>query len=224
MPTRTIRLARDEHYHIINRGINSSPIFNDKRDYIRFIKTFLYYQNTPSPFKFANFLSLPVIDRNRISEKLSEEKKWLVNIVAYCLMPNHFHLLLKQIAPEGIKNFMRLLGNSYSHFFNIKHSRKGPLFNGRFRAVHINTNEQLLHLSRYIHLNPYSSFVVKDIEKLADYPYSSLSEYLGKTRSNSCQKDVVLNQFNSPKDYEKFVFNQADYQRSLQQIKRQILE
>ena len=139
-------------------------------------------------------------------------------------MINHYHLLLKQIKNNGIFNFIRLLNNSYSHYFNTKYKRKGSLFEGRFKAARIENDAQLLHLSRYIHLNPYSSFLVKNSEELISYPFSSLSEYLRQNKDNICHKEIVLGQFSDFKDYKKFVLNQADYQRSLQGIKHQLLE
>ena len=133
-------------------------------------------------------------------------------------MPNHFHFLLKQTAEEGIAKFMSNFQNSYTRYFNTRHNRVGPLFQGPFRAVRVETDEQLLHLSRYIHLNPYSSFVVKNIKDLEEYQWSSFKEYLGKEKG-FCQKEIVMSFFKNPQDYRKFVFDQADYQRELQKIK-----
>lgn len=157
-------------------------------------------------------------------KQLKEEKDCWVEINAYCLMPNHYHLLVKQTKDNGIFNFVRRLSSSCSHYFNKKNERKGGLFEGRFKAVRVETNGQLLHLSRYIHLNPYSSFLVNDLRSLLDYSFSSLPEYLGRTETSICQKGTILNQFPNPEDYKKFVLDQADYQRSLEEIKHQLLE
>lgn len=224
MPVRQTPLVTGEFYHVVNRGNSSIPIFRAKRNYQRFLETFCYYQNTNSPVKFSKFQTLPRAEREQVLENLKKERDFLVEIVAYCLITNHFHFLLKQNKDAGIFNFCRLLNNSYSRYFNILHKRKGSLFEGRFKAIRIETDEQLLHLSRYIHLNPYSSFVVKDFKNLLDYPFSSLPEYLGKTKEDICNKEIVYAQFSSVKSYQKFVLDQASYQRTLEIIKHQLLE
>lgn len=134
-------------------------------------------------------------------------------------MPNHFHFLLTQSTEEGISKFMGLIQNSYTKYFNLRKKRVGSLFQGQFKAKRVETNEQLLHLSRYIHLNPYSSFVVKTLEDLKEYPWSSLPNYLGINQNGFLKKSLVLDSFMDEKDYQRFVFNQADYQRELEKIK-----
>lgn len=139
-------------------------------------------------------------------------------------MPNHFHFLLKQVEEEGTSKFMSNFTNSYTRYFNVKNKRNGPLFQGKFKAIRIETDEQLLHLSRYIHLNPYSSYVVKTLKDLEKYPSSSFPEYLGKSQTSLCSKEIILGQFKNLNLYKKFVFDQADYQRRLEKIKHLILE
>jgi len=114
--------------------------------------------------------------------------------------------------------------NSYTRYFNIKRKRVGPVFQGVFKAVRIQDDNQFLHVQRYIHLNPYSSFLVKNWEELAKYPYSSLSEYLDIGEKNVCNKELTKGFFKSVEDYKKFVFNQADYQRSLEKVKHLTFE
>lgn len=224
MPARTTPLVTNEIYHILNRGNASVPIFKTKYDYQKFTQTFLYYQNDNPPMRFSKINELPSLERSRLLEKLKGQKNFLVEIIAYCLMPNHYHFILKQTKDGGILNFIRLSTNSYSRYFNTKYKRKGGLFEGRFKAVRIETESQLFHLSRYVHLNPYSSFLVKDFESLLKYPFSSLQEYAGSSEINACNKEIVLGQFLSPNDYKKFVLDQANYQRTLEEIKHQILE
>lgn len=184
----------------------------------------VYYQNQNPPVRLSKFYLLPEKERGQVLKHLEDKKEWWVEIVAYCLMPNHFHFMLEQVKNEGITNFIRRLNNSYSHFFNVKYKRSGPLLEGRFKAVHIESDEQLLHLNRYIHLNPYSSFIVKDLKSILGYKFSSLPEYLGKTKDEICQKKIVLDQFSSVGQYKKSVFDQADYQRSLEIIKHQTID
>lgn len=219
MPLRKIPLVTDEIYHIVNRGNNSIPIFKTKYDYQKFIQIFSFYQNLHPPMKFSKFMQLNLLEKNKILEELKQKGDYLVEIIAYCLMPNHFHFVLKQIAEAGILNFLRLTTDSYSRNFNTKYQRKGSLFEGRFKAIRVETNNQLLHVTRYVHLNPYSSYLVKDLESLQLYPFSSLPEYLENSKTGICQKGIVLNQFPKPGSFQQFTLDQAEYQRSLEQIK-----
>lgn len=224
MPARTTPLVNNETYHVLNRSINLIPIFSQRKEYQRFLDGICYYQNFSTPFKFSSLKIMPVVERAKLWENLRKKRQWRVEIFAYCLIPNHFHLLLKQLVDNGITDFIRCLNDSYSHYFNIKYKRKGPLFEGRFKAIRVETNEQLLHLCRYIHLNPYSSFLIKDLNRLEKYSFSSLGEYLKLSKDNICQKEIILSQFQNLNKYKEFVFDQADYQRTLQIIKHQIPE
>jgi putative transposase len=219
-----VPLVNNEVYHIINRGNASLPIFKTKFNYHRFIQSFIYYQHSNPPVKFSKLLNIPRQEREELLNKRRKERKLLVEIIAYCLMPNHYHFIVRQIEDEGIFNFIRLFASSYSHYFNTKYKRRGGLFEDRFKAVRIETESQLLHLSRYVHLNPYSSFLVKTLDKLTKYPYSSLPEYLGQSEIEICQKEIILSSFSTLKSYKQFVLDRADYQRSLEEIKLQLLE
>ena len=224
MPGREIPLITNEVYHILNRGIAFQPSFQNKKDYTRAIEALFYYQNKKPPLRYSKFLLLANSKRTQILEKLTQEKQFLVEIISYCLMPNHFHLLLKQLTENGISKFISNFTNSYTRYFNTKHKRTGPLFQGKFKAIRVEINEQLFHLSRYIHLNPYSSYVVKTLKDLENYSYSSLPEFLGKTQTNFCSKEIILDNFKNKSSYQKFVFDQANYQRKLEEIKHLLLE
>lgn len=181
-------------------------------DLNRFIKTMLYYElEGPKPrFSFFN-----------PSKTIMNGNKKIIDIICYCLMPNHFHFLLKQIRDGGITEFASKLSNSYTKYFNTKQKRVGPLLQGEFKAVHIETNDQLIHLSRYIHLNPLVSYMVKDLER---YLWSSYLEYIGLTNSSICSKEIILNQFKSPQEYKQFVLDQEDYAKQLEAIKHQLID
>jgi len=217
-------LVDGQIYHVINRGSGSQPVFLSKRDYQRFLETFLYYQNKNLPLKYSRFLTLSSNQRQEILNELMKKKKFLVEILAYCLMSNHVHLLLKQVGDKGISLFMSNLTNSYTRYFNTKNERKGSLFQGKFKAVLVESDEQLLHVSRYIHLNPYTSYVVKNLKETANYPYSSFEEYLNPNLKGFCEKEIILSNFKSGSKYKEFVFDQADYQRRLEQLKNLQLE
>ncbi len=139
-------------------------------------------------------------------------------------MPNHVHFLIKEIRENGIAAFMSNFQNSYAKYFNLKNGRTGALFQAMFKAVLIETDEQLLHVVRYIHLNPLTSFILKNIEDLAKYPWSSFQEYLGKSKWNIVDKDFILSFFPSLKHFIDFTKDQIDYQRELDKIKHLTFE
>lgn len=224
MPGRKIPLVTNECYHVLNRGVASQPVFLNQKDYLRGLETIFYYQNQNIPLRYSFFLRLSSPQKKELLNKLKAKRKFLVEIIAFCLMPNHLHLLLKQAQDGGISIFMSNFANSYTRYFNTKQKRAGPLFQGKFQAVRVETEEQLIHLSRYIHLNPYSSYVVKSFSELKDYPYSSLSEHLQPKAPSHCNKEIVLQNFKSLHSYKKFVFDQAAYQRKLQEIRHLVLE
>lgn len=223
MPGRLYPLVTNEIYHVFNRGIDHRPTFTDVREYKRALITLRFYQFPSPPIKLSQFLILSREKQKDFWQKLKQQAK-LIEFLSYSLMPNHFHFLLRQKKDKGISQFMSNFQNSYTRYFNTRHKRTGPLFLDQFKAVRIETEEQLLHVSRYIHLNPYSSFVVKTQKDLEIYPWSSFSEYLGRGRENFCEKETVLANFKNQKDYQKFIFNQADYQRSLEKVKHLVFE
>lgn len=214
MSSRTVVLATNEIYHIYNRGVAGQPIFTKPKEYRRFKDLLLFYQ-CQKPIRFSQ---LSTQERRELIQK--EEGQRLVSVIGYCLMPNHFHLLLRQDNDQGITGFLRRITDSYGRYFNIINHRYGPLFQGNFKAVRIESNPQLLHVTRYIHLNPVTSYLVEHIER---YPWSSLHEYI-KNRQDICDKGIVLDQFNSPQHYEEFIIDYQDYERDLKAIKHLLLE
>ncbi len=222
MAGRKVVLATGEYYHIFNRGIARLPTYFSKRDYERFLLTLSYYRFRDVPGKLSRFLSLPQETRHDISKSLEKSQKSIVEIVCFVLMPNHFHLLLKQTNEGGITMFMSKTTNSYTRYVNTKQNRVGDLFQGVFKAVRVETNEQLMHLSRYIHLNPVVSHVVRD-DELIKYPWSSFTDYVGVSHS-FVTKDVVMSQFKTTASYKKFVFDQVEYGKRLEEIKHLIVE
>lgn len=218
MPVRKIPLVTDHYYHIFNRGVNRSPIFSQAKDYYRFLSLINYCRYTNYPLKFSQFKNCSQDRREEISKKLKDP---FATFVAYCLMPNHFHFVMQQKRDEGISAFMNRLLTSYTKFFNKKYDRSGPLFEGRFKAVLVETDGQLAHLVRYIHLNPYSSALVKKPVDVLSFQYSSMPEYLNRqTAFTICEeKQIVVSQFPKEGQFEKFTLDQADYQKRLHDIK-----
>jgi putative transposase len=180
-----------------------------------------FYQHVNPPIKLSRYKSLPSKDKLVLVESLRRTPK-LVEVISYVFMPNHFHFVLKQVTDAGISKFVSQFTNSYTRYFNTRTSRPGILFQGPFKAVHIETENQLLHLSRYLHLNPYvSSVVTKD--GLSTYQWSSYPDYL-RGYSDSVNLQPVTSHFKSPTDYQAFVLDHSGYARELEQIKHQLIE
>src|SRR3972149_3368728 len=155
MPSRIFPFVNGHYYHIYNRGVEKRIIFEKNRDCSRLIKTTRYYQLIGPKPRLSKFLLGSIFK--------PDSTKKIVDIICYCLMPNHFHFLIKQLKEGGITEFVSKLSNSYTKFYNTKYSRVGPLLQGEFKAVLIENDEQLIHTSRYIHLNPVASFLVKEL-------------------------------------------------------------
>ena len=222
MPGRITPLVSGEVYHIFNRGMNRQPTFTNKREYKRAETTISFYRFLKPPMSLSKFLKLEQIKQNESLDLLQQTNK-LVEIFCYCLMPNHFHLLLKQLEDKGISRFLSNLQNSYTKYFNTKHERDGSLFLDQFKAVRVETDEQLVHLSRYIHLNPHTGYVIKSLEDLEEYPWSSFPNYLEES-GEFVNVKFILDFFKSCKEYKKFVFDQSDYQRKLKEIEHLLIE
>lgn len=223
MPLRKTHFVTGEYYHVFNRSINKEPIFVSSRDCQRAITAFKYYRFADPPTRLSYFLSLGFDRREKLLSTLQETNQILVEINSFCFMPNHFHFLLKQMKDGGISKFLRLFQNSYARFLSTKYPRQGHVFQGQFKAVRIEDDNQLLHVNRYIHLNPYTSFVVKTLDELAAYPYSSFPEYLSNTPS-FCNKEDILYHFKNGESYKAFVFDRADYQRMFNEIRHLALD
>lgn len=213
MPGRFVPLVNEQYYHIFNRGSDKRNLFLQNQDYNRFIKTLYYYHFSGQKIRFSNY------NKSNINflTPLGTEK--LVDIICYCLMPNHFHLLLKQKQENGISKFLSQISNSYTKYFNTKNKRIGALLQGTFKAVLVENDEQFLHVSRYIHLNPIVSSIIDKLEK---YPWSSYQEY--KTGSFFCKTEEVLNFFKTNAHYLEFLNNQIEYGKSLELIKHHLLD
>lgn len=178
---------------------------------MRFLETAQYYQQISPQIKFSK------ADKDS-KENLSDEK--LIEVISYCLMPNHFHFLLKQVNENGISTFVRRLINSYTRYFNTKNERVGPLFQGPFKTVRVESDEQLLHVTRYIHLNPLVGYLVKD---LRNFEWSSYLEYIGLRNNKLCQREKI-EQLISLGGYEQFVQDQEGYAKQLADIKHLMLD
>lgn len=222
MAYRKTPIVQDEIYHVFNRSVGRQPIFSSTRDYQRAIEVFRFYLYNKPSLRFSFYNRLPKEQKIKFFDDMTKSSIPIVEIICFCLMPNHFHFLLKNLTDDGIKQFISNFQNSYAKYFNIRTDRTGTLFQQNFKAVRIESNEQLIHVSRYIHLNPVTSYII-EAEDLENYPWSSYPDYSGKNTSYIF-KDPVLGQFRSAEDYKKFVLDQVDYQRKLNEVKHLLFE
>lgn len=202
MAARRKAFANGEFYHVYNRGVDKRTIFEDPYDLRRFFQSMVEF-NTIAPIGSIYENSFSAAE-----DAPPLTKKRLVNIVAYCLNPNHFHLILEQVSDGGVSEFMKRLGGGYTMYFNNKHARSGVLFQGVFKSVHIETNEYLLHLSAYVNLNDcvHQLKLGGETSKLVA-SLSSWEEYAKESIRGICQKTVVISQFASSQEYEKFALS-----------------
>ncbi len=221
MSYRSTPLVNEEYYHIFNRGVARQPTFLNKNDYKQALLTLSYYRFISPPVRLSRFKKFSQEERNRIISDMEKSEKF-VEIISFVFMPNHFHFLLRQTKDKGISTFLSKFTNSYTKYFNTKYNRIGPVFQGVFKSSHIESNEQLLHVSRYIHLNPVVSTVV-DEQDLLSYSWSSLPDFLAG-RSGLVLADTILEQFKTLDDYKEFLLDNIDYGRRLEEIKHLVLE
>ncbi len=200
MSIRKTPFVNNQYYHVFNRGVDKRQIFEEYEDLQRFFQSMDEF-NTFEPIGsiFENsFRKNPLGSKaSKLSKMQGKEK--LVNFICYCINPNHYHFLLQQITNKGIEKFMHRLGTGYTKYFNHKYDRNGSLFQGKFKSVHISSNEYLLHLSAYINLNDKVHKLGSKASKWLTK--SSWNEYLRGDKNDFCKKDIILGQFNSPKEY-----------------------
>lgn len=224
MSQRNIPLITEEIYHLFNRSVARQPILTKIKDFQRFLETVDFYRFQNPHLRYSHYQRLPVEQKVRFLDNLYKTGDRIVDIYAFSLMPNHFHILAKQIADEGIKLFVSRLQNSYAKYYNTKYERSGSLFQEMFKAVRIETDEQFIHVARYIHINPLTSYVVKNLKELELYAWTSFVDYVGKRELSLLDKDMLMSHFPNKHKLKQFTFDQVDYQRKLQQIKHLALE
>lgn len=223
MPGRKFPLVTDSFYHVFNRGVARGITFTSDFEYRRAISTLSYYCHLEKPYSLSRLYRFDPERQNEILASIYLVDK-SVDVLCYCLMPNHFHLLIRQKVDGGISKYLSDFQNSYTRFFNTVHKRDGPLFLSHFKAVEIETEEQLLHVSRYIHLNPYVGLVVQSLDNLRGYPWSSLQEYTSGVKNNFVNTEIVQSLFRSKDSYIKFVFDEAEYRRTLKRSEKLLLD
>jgi len=230
MPVRKT-LTNNEIYHVIIRGVADMPIFKNDQDRYRAIFS-LYEFNNVNPVvmreRRGHRKRVKNIKIDRGPSSVNFEKRDLfVEILSFCFMPNHIHLLLKQIKDNGITQFMRKLGTGYAGYFNKKHGRKGYLFQGRFKSTHIQNERQLRVVFSYIHTNPISLIdpgwkeegirnLGKIIKFLENYNWSSYGDYLGKDNFPSItDRQFLLEVMQGADGCKNFIDDWLKYKKSL---------
>jgi putative transposase len=173
MPYRKNNLATDHYYHVYNRGISSGDIFFSKDNYYYCLKLLKKYT-----------------------------ARYSIRVIAYCLMPNHYHLLLLQEGDHNISQYMQTVFNAYVQGLNRRIKRKGPLFQGRFKHVLVDKENYLIHLCRYIHLNPVPARLV---EKPEDWLFSDYKEWIGITEKPGRNESFIQEHFEKSENYRLFV-------------------
>lgn len=203
MGARKTEFANGEFFHVYNRGVDKRIIFTDTYDINRFFKSIIEF-NVIDPI--GSLYENSFLQLGGSTPKLDEK---LVNIIAYCLNPNHFHFILEQLEDGGISEFMKRLSGGYTGYFNNKYERSGALFQGRFKSVHIDFNGYLLHVSSYVNLNDRAHQLGGSTPKLVR-SRSSWGEYTDAKIKGICEKKIILEQFKDRNEYKEFALSSLE--------------
>lgn len=219
------QIVTGDIHHVYARSIAGYQVFNNEGEYERMCSAFAYYIRRHPAVPFSKCLNskskeIKVNGEHIPIQPQSEQSEIIVDVIAYCVMPTHIHLILRQRDEEGIATFMGNVLNSYTKFFNLRHKRKGPLWEGPFENVPVVSEEQLLHLTRYVHLNPVTARLV---EKPEQWAASSYREYINGTGDDKiCVYEDLLEIETG--DYSRYVESRIDEQRELALIKHLMID
>ncbi len=229
--------TNNSFYHVYNRGVDKRDIFLDEDDYYRCIHDLYEFNDEEDVLSFSQpvrHANAHIIGSRTPDDMGVKPRKKLVKILSFCLMPNHYHLLAMQLKGGGITKFMRKLGTGYTNSFNLKYERSGHLFQGKFKAIHVDSDSYLTHLTRYIHLNPLDliephwkergvSNWDKSSKFLKNYRWSSYPDFIGEKNFPSVtDRNFLNNYFDESRDYESFIKEWAA--KDLEDIKDMIID
>lgn len=192
-------------YHIYNRGVEKRDVFLEETDYHRFLNNLRNFNNHQIHSQ-RDYLRRKNIRgfTPSIRGETSKESR-LVELVAYCLNPNHYHLILKQLSEKGVSLFMKKIGNGYTAYFNKKYNHSGVVFQGPFKSKNIIDNSYLLWLSVYVNLNHQLHQIINQREIKGKWKWSSYPEYIGENENNNCGKNIIIGQFgNNSEEYRRY--------------------
>ncbi len=238
------QFSNGQIYHLYNRGVEKRNIFLDDFDYLRCVHDIFEFNDTepalPSNVRFL--IRRPSVINSNLKQclevrlpNIKKPRKFLVEILSFSLMPNHFHLMVRQKIEGGITKFMRKFGTGYTNYFNQRYEREGVLFQGKFKAVLVNQNSHFIHLSYYIHLNPLDLVApewrkgkIKDYKKavkfLEKYRWSSYLDFIGKKNFSSVtQKEFLLEFFGGSNQYKKGILKWLK-EMGLKEVENMILK
>jgi putative transposase len=232
-----LQFTNVEYYHIYNRGVDKRNVFEVEGDYLRFLRILLEF-NRLDPIgslvdleeklrSESNSLlkALPGKENRNLHEGIGfqtpTQSQRLVDIICYCLNPNHFHLLLRQLSDEGISKFLHKIGVGYTNYFNLKNNRTGALFQGRFKSVEIDSNEDLLWVSAYVNANAQIHGLIKDA---ANYIWCSYPEYLDLNNENFCHKDIISKQFKDKEQFKSFMNDCIITMREKKELQKYLID
>ncbi|NTU46298.1 hypothetical protein HGA88_01595 [Candidatus Roizmanbacteria bacterium] len=222
MPYRDEPFFTYKIYHVFNKTIDKREIFTEQLLGKQFLDQLCYYRSDRATLSYSKYRKLPEHLYKSKEAEIQVKLSYRATLLAFCLMPNHFHLLLRQEKDGGIQEMLSNTVNAFTRYFNLLHERKGPIFLPRWKAVRVRTEEQLLHVSRYIHLNPTSSGLVSTFDSLLTYPFTSLREYIDSSAEARCYTKEILSLFSGSRSlYGEFVKGNIVYQRRLAKIKKQ---
>ncbi|HOL36027.1 MAG TPA: transposase [bacterium] len=219
MAKRELEIVCGNCYHVFNIAVNGARVFQQPSHYERFIRLIQYYRKDMF-WKYTRFESLKSYSPEVVLSQTNAEK--LVDIIAYCIMPNHFHIILKQVSDGGVAKFMAKITHSYAKFFNRRKKKIGPVWAGRYRCSKIETKNEFLCISRHLHMEPVFVGLVKTP---GQWQYSSFNEYINRKTGDKmkiCTFDGYID-INS-KEYAKFVKDKDNYTKTFDTISGLIFE
>lgn len=219
MPAIRTASSTGEIYHIYNRGVEKRNTFSEKLDYIRFIHDLFEFNDTGPAPEFSR----RYIPNEYVGYRKPHMGEKIVEILCFCLMRNHYHLLVRQVKDGGIPLFMHKLGAGYTNAFNAKNERVGPLFQGKYKIKHVDREEYISHLICYIHLNPLKFLrkcnqnkkidLIRSWEALNGYRWSSHPDYLGENNFGSViEKKFILELFGGTRGYKEYAQDWMRYE------------
>lgn len=241
MPRRKEQLITGDIHHIVMRALDDNLIFKDTNDYFRGIFSIYEFNNSKPVTIFIRRRDRKV---EKKKEKLSDfgsptvldERDKFVEVFAFCFMPNHIHLLVKQIKDGGVSKFMQKVGIGLSKYFNKKYQRKGHVFQDAFKSVRVENDRQLMTVFNYIHVNPISlcepgwkekgiGDINKSIEFLENYKWSSYQDYIGKKNFPSVtERDFLFESMKDAGGCKEAVKNWLEYKNNITQNNGLFLE